>query len=241
MLGSPPAPGPLGAESLRAAHSAAVSDARRRPLPLLSGWGFVISAAIAVGCALGPFHGAGEQVATLNVIAAAGAASPPTASGAPGAPVTNFSNCPAFGPVALSPSMNPLRAVLSANSAQMGSARQSFEVALEDPSGATLWDRHGVLDGRDDGASYMKRETRLMDFEISRAGPYTLRVRFPAGSLDDLREATLELRGRVHPVNTRRVVGFGLAALACLLLNLISSKRSHYADVGPGDARREAA
>jgi hypothetical protein len=43
--------------------------------------------------------------------------------------------------------------------------------------------------------------------------------------MDDLRGATLELRRNVTPVDSRIPWGFGLAAVACLIVNLGSTRR----------------
>jgi hypothetical protein len=45
------------------------------------------------------------------------------------------------------------------------------------------------------------------------------------GSVDDLRAASLELRRNALPVDPRIPWGFGLGALACLIANLVASRR----------------
>jgi len=203
-------------------------EERRSPLPVLSGWCFVACATIAVGYGLWALYGSGESVATFDVR--------PDAATAPAAPV-----CLTYGPVALDPSLNPFRAVLRTGYAPLGSERLGYEVAMKDAAGVTRWDERGSLGSRDDEASFVRATASLLEFEIERAGTYTFEVQFPGGSMDDLREATLELRGGIVRVDPRITWGFGLAAFGCLVVTLVTSRRERHPYAPPGDELRDAA
>jgi len=205
---------------------------RRNPLRAVSGWCFVIFAAVAIGYGLWALYGSGESVATFDVRPVA------TTAAAPGA----ASACPTFGPVALDPSLNPFRAVLRTGYAPLGSTRPRYEVAMKDADGVTLWDKRGALGNKDDEASFVRTTASLVEFDLERDGTYTFEVQFPDGNMDDLREATLELRGGIVRVDPRITWGFGLAAFACLVVNLLASRRQPHPYAMPEeDELRDAA
>ena len=164
-------------------------------------------AAVAVGYGLWALYVSGERMASLDVIAAEHGGTPAV-----------------FGPIALEQSMNPLRAVLHASYTPTGSRRLRYDVELLDPASQPLWSRHGALGNKDDDASLVKTTTSLGDFHVPASGAYHASVRFDDGGMDDLREATLELRRNVVRVDARLTWGFGLAALALLLVNLAVSR-----------------
>ena len=118
----------------------------------------------------------------------------------------------------------------------------NVEVALLDDRGRAVWDRHGVIGGAGDDASFVTNTTRLVDFTVERPGPYSFQVGFPEGSQDDLREARIELRHGAAPFDPRVTWGFGLAAFACLLVNLLSPRSESYPSPLPitrDDARED--
>jgi len=137
--------------------------------------------------------------------------------------------------------MNPLRAVLHAAYAPVGSTRLRYEIELVDAAGLRLWEKHGALGNKDDEASLVKTTTSLGDFDLAQAGAYFVRVRMAGGSMDHLRAATLELRRNVVRVDPRVTWGFGLAALACLILNLVASRRQSWPYRPAEEERRQAA
>jgi hypothetical protein len=203
-------------------------EARREPNRVLqwSGWGFLLCAGAAVGHVLWTLSGSGEPAVSLDVMAAA---TPGGSVPAPGAkPHEALETCRTFGPVTLTPAMNPIRAVLATGYTPVGASRARFQIALLDDRGQTLWDRRGVLGGASDDANFVTSTTRLVDFTVERRGAYVFEVGFPEGSQDDLREARIELRRGAAPVDRRVTWGFGLAALACLLVNLLSPRSEWY-------------
>lgn len=203
-------------------------EARREPNPVLrwSGWGFLLCAGVVAGHVVWTLHGASEPAVTVDVIAAA------VASASAPAPSTraheSAESCRTFGPVTLTPTMNPIRAVLATGYTPVGASRTRFQVALLDDRGHPVWDRHGVIGGPGDGASFVTSETRLVDFTVERPGVYSFDVGFPDGSQDELREARVELSRSAAPFDPRVTWGFGLAALACLLVNLLSPRSDSY-------------
>lgn len=210
-------------------------EPRRNPLPAISGWCFVLCAATAIGYGLWGLYGSGESVGSFDVRPESeDARHLPSADG-------SATSCPTFGPIPLDPQANPFRAVLSAGYAPVGSTRARYEVAMLDEAGRTLWDKRGTLGNTDDEASFVRTTSSLIEFEVEAAGAYTLQVRFAEGSMDDLREATLELRGGIVRADPRITWGFGLAALAFLGLSLVPSRREPFLDAAPEEEFREAA
>jgi hypothetical protein len=173
-----------------------------------SGWGFLLCAAVAIGYGLWTLYGSGTRVVILDATA--------QVSGAPSG---------ALGPISLDPRMNPMRAVLRSAYAPMGSTRIRYEVELLDAAGVRLLEAHGAFGSSDDDASIVRTTTSLGDFRLARPGACFVRVRMADGSMDDLREATLELRRNVARVDPRIPWGFGLAAIVCLVVNLVVSRR----------------
>ncbi len=183
-----------------------------------SGWGFLLCAAVAVGYGLWALYGSGARVLNLEVTHAMEY-------------VSTAPDAPRYGPLRLDPGMNPMRAVLGAAHAPVGSTRLHYELALEDAGGTHLWEARSFFGSRDDKASIVTTRTSLATFDVPRAGDYYVRVHSSGSSMDDLREATLELRRNVLPVDARIPWGFGLAALAFLISSLVAAR------VGPGSRR----
>jgi len=175
---------------------------RRGPLPTLVSLGFVACAAIAIGYGLWALYGSGTRIAALDV-----------PDGGPGSSAL-------LGPIALEPGMNPLRAVLRAGHAPVGSTRIRYEIEMADAAGRRMWARDGAIGTRDDEASIVWTTTSLSTFDVVTPGDHVVRVRFADGSMDDLRKATIELRRNVARVDTRLTWGFGLAAVGLLLVAL---------------------
>lgn len=180
---------------------------RRDPILTLASLGFVVCPAIAIGYGLWALYGSGSKLASLDAL-----------GGRAGAPAT-------LGPVALEPGMNPLRAVLRAGYAPVGSTRIRYEIELVDAAGRRSWMKAGALGSRDDEASIVWTTTSLMVFDVASAGEYGVNIRFADGSMDDLREASVELRRNVVRADARIPWGFGLAAAACLIVNLVAVRR----------------
>ena len=223
-------------------------EARREPNPVLrwSGWGFLLCAGVVAGHVAWTLYGASQPALTLDVISAAAGSTPATAAPAASARFRETAEtCRTFGPVVLSPAMNPIRAVLATGFTPVGASRTHFRVALLDDRGRAVWDRRGVVGGTGDDATFVTNATRLVDFTVERPGTYSFEVGFPDGSQDDLREARIELARGVAPFDRRITWGFGLAALACLLVNLLSPRSESYPlSIGRDDPRedwREAA
>jgi len=170
-------------------------------------------------------------VSRLDIASASEVAAPPE-SGMPEA-------CPTFGPIPLSPAMSPMRAILRTTFAPLGSARMRYEIALANAAGQSVWEQRSLIGSSSDDASIVRTTDRVMDFDIKTAGEYQVLVRFEAGSMDDLREATLELRRNVAQPDPRLTWGFGIAAALCLAATIVASRRAppHYAM----PERREAA
>lgn len=208
-------------------------DTRRNPLIAIGGWGFVLFAAAAVGYGLWALYGSGESVANFDV-------RPEAAVGPPRAPAGE-PPCLTFGPVALDPSLNPHRAVLRAGYAPVGSQRVRYEIAMKDRDGRALWDERGALGNKDDEASFVRTTESLLEFDVESGGIYTFEVRYPEGSMDDLREASLELRGAIVRVDGRITWTLGLLAFACLVLNLVASRNQPHPYRMPDEELREAA
>ena len=234
MMRAPEAPEPGFTGRMRAARAAFPGGPAGGTLVAWSGWGFVICAAIAVGYGLWTLFGSGARVALLDLTAGTGAASAPALSpgGVPGG---------ALGPIRLEPVMNPVRAVLRTAYAPVGSMRIRYEVAMVDAAGRTVLERRGAFGSSDDDASIVKTTTSLGDFRLERTGDYFVRARMQAGSMDDLRAASLELRRNAVPVDARIPWGFGLGALACLIVNLVASRRGAWPYRVDASERRPAA
>ena len=216
---------------MREAREATSDDPERSMLPTATAWCTVLCAAVAIGYSLWAAHGSGHLVASIQV-AGQGAGVPPS---------TNGAACPSFGPVPLSPAMNPLRAVLHTEYAPFGATRLRYEIALSGSDGPTLWDERGVLGSESDDAPTVIATHRLLDFEIPEQGEYSLQASFPGTSLDDLREASLEIRGNVAHADPRITWGFGLASAASLIAYLLSSRRESHPATEALDERRDAA
>jgi hypothetical protein len=202
-------------------------EVRREPNPVLrwSGWGFLLCAGVVAGHVAWTLYASSEPVVMLDVIAAAtgGSTSPPSASSH-----EPIESCRTFGPIHLTPAMNPIRAVLATGYTPVGANRTPFRIALLDDQGRAVWDRHGVVGGSDENANFVSSDTRLVDFRVERPGTWFFEVGFPEGSQDDLREARIELRRDAPPFDPRVTGGFGLAALACLLVSLLSPRSESY-------------
>ena len=219
-------------------------EARREPNPVLrwSGWGFLLCAGVVAGHVAWTLYASNEPALTLDVISAASSgALPVTAHHEPA------ETCRTFGPVTLTPTMNPIRAVLATGYTPVGASRTRFQVALLDDRGRVVWDRRGAIGGAREDATFVTSDTRLVDFTVERPGTYFFEVGFPEETQDDLREARIELRHGATAFDPRIMWGFGLAALACLLVNLLSPRSESYASplsITRDDARedwREAA
>lgn len=209
-------------------------ESRRNPLPAIGSWGFVVCAAVAVGYGLWALYGSGESVGTFDV-------RPGSADGRHVTADVADPSCPTFGPIALDSKSGPFRAVLHTGRAPIGSLRPRYEVAMLDGAGRTLWDKRGSLGSKDDAASFVRTASSLIEFEIEASGSYTFQVSFDEASMDDLREATLELRGGIVRVDPRITWGFGLAAIACLIVSMVSSRREPFPYSMPDEEMRDAA
>jgi hypothetical protein len=198
------------------------SPAPVKPRPSLlitvTTWAFPVCAAVAIGYSVWALYGSGTRVVSLEATAAA------SASVSPGAPAGAEPGV--LGPISLDPAMNPLRALLRAAYAPVGSNRLRYEVELVDAAGLRLWEKRGALGNKDDQASLMMTTASLGEFDVARAGTYFVRVRTAGGSRDDLRAATLELRRNVVRADARIPGAFGLAALACLIASNVAWWRS---------------
>jgi hypothetical protein len=137
--------------------------------------------------------------------------------------------------------MSPMRAVLRVGYAPVGSRRTRYRVELLDPAGRAAWVREGAVGNKDDDASFVRVTTSLGAFDVAAAGPHIVRVRFEAGTMDDLREATVELRRNVVRVDTRITWSFGLAACVRLVTHLVLGRRQPWPYRSPGEAPRAAA
>jgi hypothetical protein len=180
---------------------------RRDPLLTTASLGFAVCAAIAIGYGLWALYGSGSELASLDV---------------PGA---GRGSSAVLGPIALEPRMNPLRAVLRAAHAPVGSARIRYEIELVDASGRPSWERKGSIGSHDDEASIVWTTTSLALFDVATAGEHFVRVRFADRGMDDLREAKVELRRNVTQVDARIPWSFGLASFACLIASVVLSHR----------------
>ena len=171
---------------------------RLRPAAIVSRWAFVLGAGVAVGHVGWALYGSGERVAMLNVHRVPGAAT-----------------------VELSPAMSPLRIVLHAGYAPLGSARLRYEAALDAPDRARMWEADGAVGNRDDEASFVHQTMVLGTVTVAEPGVHALSIRFGGASIDDLREAKLELRRNVAAVDPRLAWGAGAIAVAGLLGSLL--------------------
>lgn len=209
------------------------------PFAIASAWCGVLCAVIAVGHLAWTRFGSGEVAASFDVVSRVPSMPAP---GVPPAPAPQLT-CASFGPAALSPEMNALRAVLYAGYVPAGSARGSYEIAMLDDAGRTVWSERGSIGNPDDDASFVATRIPLLDFEVDHAGPYTFEVSLPEGGADELRDARLEVRQGLAQVDPRITWGFGLAAVVCLLLALLAPKHEAYVAPQPvaGEQHREAA
>ena len=171
---------------------------RLRPAAIVSRWAFVLGAGIAAGHVVWALYGSGERVTMLDVHDMPGAAT-----------------------VELSPAMSPLRVVLHAGYAPMGSSRLRYEAALDAPGGDRVWQTSGAVGSRDDEASFVHQTVVLGTIPVAEPGVHALSIRFGGASMDDLREARLELRRNVAAVDRRLAWGGGLMAFAGLLGSLL--------------------
>ena len=238
MTNAPDSPLASFREEFRAARAAA-AGLRIHPVATWTGWGFVLLAAIAVGYALWALYGSGSSRLSLDLAAAIARprapelAAPPAAwSGKPGA---------VLGPFPLDPSMNPMRAVLHAAYAPVGTTRIRFEIEIADLGGVPVLAKQGAIGSRDDDASIVRTTESLGDFRVAQAGGYFVRARLSDDGMDDLRAATLELRRNVVPVDARIPWGFGIAAVLCLIVSHVVARRSGWPRSLDDSGRRTAA
>jgi hypothetical protein len=191
-----------------------------------SSWGFILFAGVAIGYGLWALYGSGKPVFKLDVTGELGRTDVPEAR---------------IGPIPLAPSLNPMRAILHASHAPVGSTRLGYEVSLEDAAGHVEWEATGSFGSRDDEASIVMTQTSLATFEVPRAGDYFIRIRPSGASMDDLRSGMLELRRGVAIVDARIPWGFGLAALVCLIASLITRRTAPVPDAEEEPEFRRAA
>jgi len=181
--------------------------------------GFLICAAVAIGYGLWALYGSGSEVETLEM------------------PGPGRGSSAVLGPILIEPGMNPLRAVLRAAHAPVGSTRLRYEIEMVDPAGRTVWIKRAALGSTDDEASIIWTTTGVAVFDVTTVGEHFVRVHFADRGMDDLREAKVELRRNVAPVDARIPWGFGLASLACLIVGIVASHRRrwpyHPAEEGP--------
>lgn len=196
----------------RAAREQGLTGMPPDPFARWSGWGFLVCALVATGYGVGALYGSGTRALAIDVTR--------ELEGARGT-----STEARLGPFKLEPAMNPLRFVLNASHAPLGSSRRKYDLSLEDAAGASLWRSTGSLGSHDDDASIVITRTGLVTFDVPRAADYYVRVRGSGSSMDDLRAATLELRRGVTRIDPRIPWGFGLAALAFLVTKLVASRR----------------
>ena len=139
------------------------------------------------------------------------------------------------GPFRLDPGMNAMRFVLNTSHAPLGSVRRHYVLVLENAAGKVFWRGDGRLGSRDASAKLVLIRAKLEPFDVSRADEYWVRVRGSAGSMDDLRAATLELRSGVSKVDQRLPWAWALAAAVCLVVNLFALIRRprHAAEAEP--------
>ena len=234
MTDAPGSPEPGFTERMRAARAAMASGPPAGSLVAWSGWGFVICAAVAIGYGLWTLYGSGARVALLDLSAGNPGASTTAPEGPGGTPG-------ALGPIRLEPEMNPVRAVLRAAYAPVGSTRIRYEVAIVDAAERRVLEKRGAFGSSDDDASIVKTTASLGVFRLERTGEFFVRARMSGASMDDLRAASLELRRNVTPVDVRIPWGFGLAALACLIVNLVASRRGAWPCRIEANERRPAA
>ena len=177
----------------------------------VSRWGFLLCATVAVSYGLWALYGSGARTFDLDVtreLEHEGAAQPSRS----------------VGPLPLAPGMNPMRAVLHASHAPVGSTRMQYEISLEDASGRRLWEAEGFFGSQQDNASVVMTRTSLATFDVAHPGDHYVRLRTTGSTMDDLREARIELRRQVLVVDARIPWGFGLAAAAFLLTSLAASR-----------------
>lgn len=172
----------------------------------------MLFAAGALGYGLYGLHVSGTAFQALDLIRGVGSGSESLVAVSP--------------PLELDPRMNPLRAVLVATHAPLGSSRWRYEVVIQDESGVMAFRHQGFLGSSSDEASAVLTRVSLGTFDVSRHGRFTVRARTFGSSMDDLRELKLELRRNVMRVDARLSWGLGLAALACLIANLLAGRRA---------------
>lgn len=186
-----------------------------------TGWGFVLCTAVTIGYGLWTLYGSGTRIVFLDLIKESRTGRP--SSSAVPSPDIGPVDIP-LGPIGLAREMSPLRAILRAAYAPVGSTRIPYEISIVDDANQPVLEAKGAFGSSDDHASMVRSKTSLGDFRLNRARAYFVRVRTAPGSKDDLRVATLELRSNVLPVDARIPWGFGLVALACLIANLVAMR-----------------
>jgi hypothetical protein len=191
-----------------------------RPLAAWTGWAFVLCTAVTIGYGLWTVYGSGTRIVLLNLLDGTKAGSPSSTSPPPDIGPINIP----LGPIGLAKEMNPLRAVLRAAYAPVGSTRIQYQLTIVDDADKPVLEKDGVLGNPNDHAPLVRTTTSLGDFTLVRPRAYFVRVRMAGGSTDNLRGATLELRSNVLPVDARIPWGFGILALGCLILNRVASR-----------------
>jgi hypothetical protein len=177
------------------------------PLAVFCGWCFVILTAAALAYGLWAINNSGQPLGSFDVTRAG-------REGAGAAPAT-------FGPVQLAADMNPLRVVLHAGHAPVGSTRIRYTIALVGENGQRLWEQHGSLGSSDDDASIVWTTRSLAVFDVLQPGPHRFEVRFDDRSMDDLREARLDVRRNATSANPAWLWGLVGAAAASLIVSLV--------------------
>ena len=171
---------------------------RLRPAAIVSRWALVLGVGVALGHVVWALYGSGERMAMLDV-----------------------HQVPEAAALDLSAAMSPLRVVLHAGYAPVGSSRLRYEAALDAPDGQRVWEATGRVGSGDDEASFVRQTMVLGTVEIAEPGVHRLSIRFGGSSMDDLREARLELRRNVAAVDPRVAWGGGMLAIGGLLGSLL--------------------
>ena len=191
---------------------------RLRPAAIVSRWTFVVFAGVTVGYSVWALYGSGQRLSLVDVQRLPGAAA-----------------------VELSPAMNPVRIVLHVGYAPAGTTRIHYEAALSGPGGDRMWEARGTIGSRDDEATFIRHAASLGTVTVAEPGVHALSIRFGGGSMDDVREARIELRRNVARVDPRVAWGGGLLAAASLLGALLTPRRGPTFEPALPVAREEAA
>jgi hypothetical protein len=123
------------------------------------------------------------------------------------------------GPLALDPSMNPMRVAVR-GSFRGSAGPRHYELVLADDAGNTAFTRKEELKPADGGGGLLTVDIMEPAFRVPRAGAYTFDLTLHLLDSDELQTAGIELNRNARELNPLLFWGSLAVALLCLLVYL---------------------